>query len=219
MKCWQDLIQQQRTLSYFKQLEQNVAQCRQAGVNVFPDEQDVFNAFELTPFAKVKVVILGQDPYHGLGQAHGLCFSVNKGVKLPPSLVNIYKELSDDIEGFVTPEHGNLSSWATQGVLLLNTVLTVEEGKAHSHAKLGWEQFTDSVLQSLNSVNEPIIFVFWGNHAIKKGKLIDQAKHIVLQGPHPSPLSAYRGFFGCGHFSMINTHLQQLGHQPINWQV
>ncbi len=166
----------------------------------------------------MKVVILGQDPYHGPNQAHGLCFSVLPGVKTPPSLVNMYKELAQDIEGFQIPNHGYLKSWADQGVLLLNTVLTVEQGKAHSHAKTGWETFTDRVIDVLNQHRQGVIFLLWGSHAQKKGQMIDRNKHHVLMAPHPSPLSAHRGFFGCQHFSQTNQILKQLGKTPINWQ-
>ena len=180
---------------------------------------EVFNAFILTPLERVKVVIIGQDPYHGPEQAHGLCFSVKKGIKVPPSLANIYKELASDIDDFNIPQHGNLSSWAKQGVLMLNTVLTVERGVAHSHAKIGWDTFSNNVLQLLNDQPQPIIFVLWGGHAIKKGRMITSKQHIVLSAPHPSPLSAYRGFFGCGHFSAINRKLVAMGEPAIDWQV
>ena len=178
-----------------------------------------FEAFTLTPFEKVKVVILGQDPYHGENQAHGLAFSVQQGVAIPPSLRNIYKELTTDIEGFQTPTHGNLSAWASQGVLMLNTVLTVEAGLAHSHAKLGWETFTDEVLNLLNCEHSDLVFMLWGAHAIKKGQLIDRNRHLVLEAVHPSPLSARRGFFGCQHFSKTNQWLTEKGQSTINWQL
>lgn len=219
MNSWAGLIAQEQTKDYFQALQYKVAAGRAAGERIFPPEAQVLNAFSITPMASVRVVILGQDPYHGYGQAHGLCFSVPKGVKVPPSLVNIYKELAVDIEGFTIPEHGTLKSWAEQGVLLLNTVLTVEEGKAHSHAKWGWERFTDEVLLALNAQAAPIIFVLWGAHAIKKGRVITGRHHHILQGPHPSPLSAYRGFFGCKHFSTINRLLVAQDQQAIDWQV
>tara|TARA_Y100000034_G_scaffold39870_1_gene49160 strand:- start:901 stop:1500 length:600 start_codon:yes stop_codon:yes gene_type:complete len=192
---------------------------RAAGKAIYPPASEVFNALTLTPLDNVKVVILGQDPYHGPGQAHGLCFSVQSGVKTPPSLVNIYKELAQDIEGFHIPEHGNLTAWAEQGVLLLNTVLTVEQGKAHSHAKWGWETFTDAVIKSVNDTQHGVVFLLWGSHAQKKGQNIDTQKHYVLNAPHPSPLSAHRGFLGCRHFSQTNTLLSQQGKTPVNWQV
>ena len=178
---------------------------------------EVFNAFKLTELDSVKVVILGQDPYHGPDQAHGLCFSVLPGVRTPPSLVNIYKEMQRDLPGFVTPNHGFLESWAQQGVLLLNTVLTVQAGMAHSHAHLGWETFTDRVIERINSHCQGVVFLLWGAHAQKKGRFIDRARHHVLTAPHPSPLSAHRGFIGCGHFSEANRLLVQQGMSPIDW--
>jgi uracil-DNA glycosylase len=192
---------------------------RAAGKTIYPPKQDVFSAFNLTKLEKVKVVILGQDPYHGPNQAHGLCFSVLPGVKTPPSLANMYKELATDISEFVIPQHGFLESWAEQGVMLLNTVLTVEQAKAHSHAKIGWEQFTDIVIQQLSDHCDELVFLLWGSHAQKKGLVIDKQKHHVLNAPHPSPLSAYRGFFGCKHFSQTNNLLRQQNKSPINWQV
>lgn len=219
MVNWNSFIKRENEQAYYKQLMGFVESERAQGKLIYPPEADVFSAFKLTPLDKVRVVILGQDPYHGEGQAHGLCFSVLPGVKIPPSLVNIYKELAQDIDGFNIPEHGHLNKWAEQGVLMLNTVLSVEQGKAHSHAKAGWETFTDNVLKLLNQRDEPIIFVLWGAHAIKKGKLISNEQHQILQGPHPSPLSAYRGFFGCQHFSKINQFLQARGEREIDWQV
>lgn len=219
MKDWQSFIEQQQQQSYFKQLQAFVAAERDAGKVIYPPQTQVFSAFDVTPLDKVKVVILGQDPYHGPNQAHGLCFSVQKGQKVPPSLVNIYKELADDINGFNIPSHGNLSQWASQGVLLLNTVLTVEQGQAHSHAKAGWQVFTDQALMLLNQQTRPIIFVLWGAHAIKKGKLITASQHQIVSGPHPSPLSAYRGFFGCKHFSKINQLLNNTQQSAIDWQL
>ena len=219
MNDWLAFIAQEQQQDYLKDTLAYINEQRASGVTVYPPENDVFNAFTSTPFEQVNVVILGQDPYHGANQAHGLCFSVLPEVKIPPSLVNIYKELAQDIEGFEIPTHGYLQSWAEQGVLLLNTVLTVEEGKAHSHKHLGWEQFTDKVIAKLNDQGEKIIFILWGAHAHKKGKNINTDKHFVIKGPHPSPLSAYRGFFGCRHFSKINKILTDLGKAPINWQV
>ncbi|WP_445946714.1 uracil-DNA glycosylase [Shewanella sp.] len=219
MKSWKALIDQEQGKDYFQALNAKIAAERAKGIQVFPPSEEVFEAFKKTPFDKVKVVILGQDPYHGKGQAHGLCFSVSNGIKIPPSLANIYKELAEDIEGFSVPEQGDLRAWAEQGILLLNTVLTVEEGKAHSHAKWGWERFTDEVLIALNERDAPVIFVLWGAHAIKKGKVITAPQHTILQGPHPSPLSAYRGFFGCKHFSAINALLIKQGEKTIDWQV
>ncbi|MCL9775160.1 uracil-DNA glycosylase [Vibrio methylphosphonaticus] len=215
---WRDVIESQHQQAYFKQTLSFVAQERQAGKVIYPAEEDVFNAFDLTELNQVKVVILGQDPYHGEGQAHGLCFSVLPGVKTPPSLVNIYKELAEDISGFQIPAHGYLNSWAQQGVLLLNTVLTVEQGAAHSHAKAGWELFTDHIIETLNQQCEGVVFLLWGAHAQKKGMMIDRQRHHVLTAPHPSPLSARRGFFGCQHFSQTNILLQSMAKPAIDWQ-
>lgn len=219
MKTWSDFIAEQSQQTYLKDTLEYVAQKRTEGVTVFPPEQQVFSAFDATPFEQVKVVILGQDPYHGPDQAHGLCFSVLPGIKPPPSLANMYKELVQDIEGFSIPEHGYLMPWAEQGVLLLNTVLTVEQGQAHSHKHLGWEKFTDRVIDEINQHSEGVVFLLWGAHAQKKGKNIDKTRHRVLHAPHPSPLSAHRGFFGCQHFSKTNTLLTSMGKSPINWQV
>jgi len=219
MKTWSDFIAEQSQQAYLKDTLEYVAQKRGEGVTVFPPEQQVFSAFDATPFEQIKVVILGQDPYHGPDQAHGLCFSVLPGIKPPPSLANMYKELVQDIEDFSIPEHGYLMPWAEQGVLLLNTVLTVEQGQAHSHKHLGWEQFTDKVIDEINQHGEGVVFLLWGAHAQKKGKNIDKTRHHVLHAPHPSPLSAHRGFFGCQHFSKTNALLTSMGKSPINWQV
>lgn len=215
---WHDVIGNEKQQEYFQHTLAFVEAERQAGKVIFPPAHDVFNAFRFTEFDQVKVVILGQDPYHGPNQAHGLCFSVQPGIKTPPSLVNIYKELAQDIPGFTIPAHGYLKSWAEQGVLLLNTVLTVEQGKAHSHAKTGWETFTDRVIDALNQHGDGIVFLLWGSHAQKKGSMIDRQRHHVLTAPHPSPLSAHRGFFGSGHFSKTNQILEQQGLAPIDWQ-
>ncbi len=187
-------------------------------LRVFPPGKDIFNAFAYTPFESVRVVILGQDPYHGQGQAHGLCFSVKQGIKTPPSLQNIFKELHHDL-GVSPPNHGELTHWAQQGVLLLNTVLTVRAHEANSHRNKGWEQFTDQVITLLNEKREGIVFVLWGSAAGRKSSMIDSNKHRILRSPHPSPLSAHRGFFGCRHFSQINAHLSGLGEAPIDWQI
>ncbi|QIL85939.1 uracil-DNA glycosylase [Vibrio sp. HDW18] len=216
---WHDVIGQQKQQEYFQQTLQFVESQRQAGKVIYPPAKDVFNAFRFTEFSDVKVVILGQDPYHGPNQAHGLCFSVLPGIKTPPSLVNIYKELAQDIAGFQIPAHGYLQSWAQQGVLLLNTVLTVEQGMAHSHAKTGWETFTDHVIDVLNQQRSGLVFLLWGSHAQKKGQRIDRQRHHVLMAPHPSPLSAHRGFLGCQHFSQTNQLLQAQGMAPIDWQL
>jgi len=216
---WQNLIKTEQQKPYFCSLMGNVEKQRSDGIKVFPPENDVFNAFSFVDLPEIKVVILGQDPYHGEGQAHGLAFSVLPNVKIPPSLVNIYKELSTDIENFITPQHGCLDSWAKQGVLLLNTVLTVQQANAHSHAKLGWETFTDAVISELNNNNDHCVFILWGAHAKKKGRNIDKDKHLVLSGPHPSPLSSYRGFFGSKPFSQVNQWLIEQGKEVIDWHL
>ena len=214
---WNSMLLAEKEKAYYQSMIAKIEVERSLGKTIFPKEKDIFTAFDFTAFDDVKVVILGQDPYHGSGQAHGLSFSVLPGVKIPPSLRNMYKELADDIDGFVIPEHGYLESWAKQGVLLLNTVLTVEEGKAHSHAKLGWETFTDSIIEQLNKNKENVIFLLWGAHAQKKGANIDDTRHSILKAPHPSPLSAHRGFFGCKHFSQVNELLKSKNVSEINW--
>ena len=216
---WQTLINQEQAKPYFQSLLTNIQQQRAGGLTIFPSENNIFNAFENVDISEVKVVILGQDPYHGEGQAHGLAFSVLPNIKIPPSLANIYKELCTDIDDFVTPNHGFLQPWAKQGVLLLNTVLTVQQANAHSHAKLGWETFTDAVITELNEQNDHCVFILWGAHAQKKGRNINNGKHLVLAGPHPSPLSAYRGFFGSKPFSQTNTWLASKGLSPIDWRL
>ncbi|MFM2480395.1 uracil-DNA glycosylase [Celerinatantimonas sp. YJH-8] len=216
---WTPILGEEKQQPYFQQALAFVAHERASGKAIYPKAEDVFNAFRFTPLEQLKVVILGQDPYHQPGQAHGLCFSVQPGVRVPPSLVNIYKELATDIPGFQIPAHGYLESWARQGILLLNTVLTVEHGKAHSHAQCGWETFTDSVIKKINDHCEHLVFMLWGSHAQKKGLVIDSSRHCVLKAPHPSPLSAHRGFLGCHHFSKANQYLQQVGKQPIDWQL
>lgn len=219
MKTWKDVIGVEKEQPYFKQILAQVQQARAAGKIVYPPQNEIFTAFKLTEFEQVKVVILGQDPYHGPNQAHGLSFSVKPGVPAPPSLVNIYKELSQDIAGFQIPNHGYLVSWAEQGVLMLNTVLTVEQGQAHSHVNFGWETFTDRVIAALNEQRENIVFLLWGSHAQKKGQFIDRQKHCVLTAVHPSPLSAHRGFFGCRHFSQANAYLRSKGLSEIDWKL
>ncbi|MFL0796877.1 MAG: uracil-DNA glycosylase [Cellvibrionaceae bacterium] len=215
---WLAELQDQFDLPYMQQLKQFLKQEKQAGKTIYPPGDQIFNAFDSTPFDKVKVVILGQDPYHGPGQAHGLCFSVQSGVKVPPSLVNIYKELHADI-GMDIPNQGYLQSWADQGVLLLNATLTVEQANAGSHQKKGWEEFTDKAIHALNEKREGLVFMLWGSYAQKKGAFIDKSKHLVLQAPHPSPLSAHRGFLGCKHFSQANHYLHSKGLEPIDWVV
>ncbi len=214
---WHDVLAEEKQQPYFVNTLSTVANERAAGITVYPPQKDVFNAFRFTELGDVKVVILGQDPYHGPGQAHGLAFSVLPGVAVPPSLVNIYKELQSNFPDFVRPNHGYLESWARQGVMLLNTVLTVEAGKAHSHARLGWETFTDKVIALINQHCEGVVFLLWGSHAQKKGSIIDRKRHYVLQAPHPSPLSAHRGFLGCGHFAKANEYLIERGLAPIDW--
>jgi len=213
---WKNRLMPEFDKPYMQGLREFLKKEMAAKKRIFPKGTEFFAALNTTPFENVKVVILGQDPYHGPGQAHGLCFSVKPGVDIPPSLVNIYKELKSDV-GFEPPNHGHLQKWAEQGVLLLNATLSVEAGKAGSHQKKGWEQFTDAVIHHLNSEREGIAFVLWGSYAQKKGEFIDRKKHLVLAGPHPSPLSAHRGFFGCKHFSKINEYLKSRGQQPIDW--
>ena len=215
MTTWNEILADEMQKDYYQELQAFV-QKRRAEVRVFPEEKNVFNALELTPFESVKVVILGQDPYHGFGQAHGLSFSVQKGTPLPPSLKNIYKELQEDIGGEF-PTEGDLSHWAKQGVLLLNTVLTVEEGNANSHKGKGWERLTNRLIESLNELNHPVIFILWGKPAQDKEKLIINPNHVILKAPHPSPLSAYRGFFGSKPVSRVNDILIQQGQTPIRW--
>ncbi|WP_404408706.1 uracil-DNA glycosylase [Pseudidiomarina marina] len=201
---WSDLLGEEKQQPYFLELMQRVQAERDAGKQIYPPSDQVFQAFKLTTLANLKVVILGQDPYHGPGQAHGLCFSVPDGVKHPPSLRNIFKAIQHDYPDYQIPESGNLERWARQGVLLLNTVLTVEQGKAHSHASWGWETFTDKVVEQINRHCEGIVFLLWGAHAQKKGALIDRQRHYVLETVHPSPLSAHRGFITAGHFRRTN---------------
>lgn len=216
---WADFLTQQQAQPYFAQLQARLDAQAAAGQIIYPPQAQRFRAFDLTPFDAVKVVILGQDPYHGAGQAHGLAFSVKPEVAIPPSLRNIYRELASDVPGFVVPQHGFLQHWAAQGVLLLNVVLTVQENQANSHANWGWEHFTDRVVAQLNQHRNGLVFMLWGSYAQKKGAMIDRQRHLVLQAPHPSPLSAHRGFFGCKHFSQANAYLQQQGLGAIDWQV
>ncbi len=216
---WQDVLGPEKQQPYFQKILQQVQAARASGQVIYPPEADVFNAFRLTAFADLKVVIIGQDPYHGPNQAHGLSFSVRPGVAIPPSLRNMYKELALEYPNFQTPNHGCLEAWAQQGVLLLNTVLTVVANEANSHRQLGWDQFTDRVISAISQHASPVVFLLWGSHAIKKQALIDSSKHFVLTAPHPSPLSAHRGFLGCGHFAKANELLQQVGKPAINWQV
>ncbi len=217
-KSWEEKLSTEFKKPYMANLRNFLKQEYSAGKTIYPDKSEYFAAFDSTPYDDVKVVILGQDPYHGPGQAHGLCFSVKPGVKAPPSLVNIYKEIKEDL-GITNPDHGYLASWAEQGVLLLNSVMTVEKGMAASHRNRGWEEFTDSVIAVLNQREKPMVFVLWGSYAQKKGAIVDSKKHLVLKGPHPSPLSAHRGFFGCRHFSKANSFLIKTGQAPIDWEL
>tara|TARA_R100000988_G_C3988694_1_gene161324 strand:+ start:486 stop:1184 length:699 start_codon:yes stop_codon:yes gene_type:complete len=203
---------------YMQSLRQFLLQEKQQGQQIFPPGNQIFNALNTTPFDKVRVVILGQDPYHGPGQAHGLCFSVQQDVAVPPSLQNIYKELHADL-GLPVPSHGNLMQWAEQGVLLLNAVLTVRAGQANSHQGKGWEHFTDRIVELLNERREHLVFMLWGSYAQRKGAMIDRRRHLVLSSPHPSPLSAHRGFLGNRHFSKTNQYLQQQQLASIDWQI
>lgn len=215
---WQPLLAGEFEKPYMQELKQFLHRRKQAHINIFPHSKNWFHALEATPLARVKVVILGQDPYHKQGQAHGLSFSVKPGVRIPPSLQNIYKELQQDVD-FKPVSHGYLDSWAQQGVLLLNAVLTVEEGNANAHQGRGWEQFTDRIIELVNEQCEHVVFLLWGSYAQKKGAAIDRNKHLVLTSPHPSPLSAHRGFFGNHHFSTANHYLLEHGREPINWQL
>jgi uracil-DNA glycosylase len=215
---WKARLLPEFSRPYMRDLREFLKKEVQARKIIYPRGGEYFAALDHTPFDKVKVVILGQDPYHGVNQAHGLCFSVRPRVEIPPSLQNIFIELKDDL-GIEPPDHGHLVHWAEQGVLLLNATLTVEAGKAGSHQDKGWEKFTDAVIDVLNREREGLVFVLWGSYAQKKGAFIDARKHLVLKGPHPSPLSAHRGFFGCRHFSKINSYLQARGKAPIDWRL
>lgn len=213
---WKARLEDEFDKPYMAELRSFLLERKRAGAVVYPPGGLIFNALDSTPFERVKVVILGQDPYHGPGQAHGLCFSVRDGVPPPPSLLNIYRELEDDL-GCRPPAGGNLQAWAEQGVLLLNAVLTVERGRAGSHQGKGWERFTDRVVAELDRGREGLVFLLWGSYAIRKGAMIDRDRHLVLTAPHPSPLSAHRGFFGCRHFSRANDWLAARGAEPVRW--
>ena len=216
---WLAILNQEFEKDYMKTLKSFLQEEKVKGHQIFPKENDIFNALNTTPFNEVKVVILGQDPYHGVDQAHGLSFSVQKGVTIPPSLKNIYKELCTDIEGFTTPTHGNLTQWAQQGVLLLNATLTVRASEPGSHQKKGWEFFTDEIIKALSEKRENIVFLLWGKYAQQKASLIDQHKHHVLIAPHPSPFSVHTGFYGSKHFSKTNEILLAHNLKPINWLI
>lgn len=215
-ESWKAPLLPEFEADYMARLEAFLLGEKAAGKQIFPNSEEWFRALELTPLEKVRVVILGQDPYHGPGQAHGLCFSVQPGVRPPPSLVNIYKELQTDL-GISRPHHGFLEHWSTQGVLLLNSVLTVEMTKAASHRGKGWEKFTDAVIRLVNAKTDPVVFMLWGNYAQKKADFVDSARHLVLKAAHPSPLSAHNGFLGCRHFSQCNAFLESKGLPPIDW--
>ena len=214
---WNEVLKDEFNAEYYQVLR-GFLKYEYSAETIYPSMYDIFNAFKATPYSEVKVVILGQDPYHQPSQAHGMCFSVKKGVRLPPSLRNIYREISRDL-GIEMGEDGYLMPWAKQGVLLLNTVLTVRRGQPMSHEGYGWERFTDAVLKKLNKRKKPVIFLLWGAPARKKAKLITDRRHVILEAAHPSPLSAHYGFFGCGHFSKVNEILQSWGEKPIDWQI
>ncbi len=215
---WKDVLKPEFAKPYFQQIALHIKTERSQGKIIYPPGSLIFNAFNTTPFDKVKVVILGQDPYHGPGQAHGLCFSVQYGVPPPPSLVNIFKELHDDT-GVPIPGHGNLTHWAEQGVFLLNASLTVRAGEPMSHSKIGWAIFTDEVIGKISAGKEHVVFMLWGKFAQEKKSLIDESKHLILRAAHPSPLSAHAGFFGCRHFSKANHYLMSKGIDPLDWKL
>ena len=215
-QSWKEILKEEFEKDYFKRLTTFVRDEYQGSTPIYPPAKLIFNAFDHCPFDKVKVVILGQDPYHGAGQANGLCFSVNKGIQFPPSLMNIFKEIANDT-GSPIPQDGDLTRWSDQGVLLLNATLTVRASQAGSHQKRGWEEFTDAAIRELASRRNGIVFILWGSYAQKKGAFIDRSRHLVLSSPHPSPLSAYQGFFGNHHFSTANEYLKEQGKSEIIW--
>lgn len=217
-ESWKFALEGEFSEAYMADLKRFLVAEKQAGKRIFPKGSEYFRALDLTPLDEVKVVILGQDPYHGFGQAHGLCFSVQPGVRTPPSLVNIYKEMQADL-GIPPAKHGFLESWAEQGVLLLNSVLTVEEGQAAAHQGKGWEKFTDAVIRTVNDECDGIVFILWGSYAQKKAAFVDQERHLVLKSAHPSPLSAHNGFLGSRPFSKANEYLQSIGKDPVDWQL
>jgi uracil-DNA glycosylase len=215
---WKSALSTEFEQPYMQRLKNFLIERKQMGKRIFPKGSEYFKALDLAPLKDVKVVILGQDPYHGAGQAHGLCFSVQPGIRIPPSLVNIYKELQADL-GITPARHGFLEHWARQGVLLLNSVLTVEEAQAASHQGKGWETFTDAVIRKVNDECDAVVFILWGAYAQRKAAFVDTSRHLVLKSPHPSPLSAHNGFFGCHHFSKANAFLEEHGRAPIDWQL
>jgi len=216
---WQEILSEEKQKPYFQQIHSFLESERSQGKTIFPAQDDIFNAFNLTSFDNLKVVILGQDPYHNHNQAHGLAFSVQENVDIPPSLRNIYKELEQSINAFMIPNHGSLESWAKQGIFLLNTTLTVEAHIANSHSKIGWEIFTDTIIKTISNNKKNVAFILWGAHARKKAKLIDKSKHLILESAHPSPLSSYRGFFGCNHFNLCNQYLVEKNIKIIDWNI
>jgi uracil-DNA glycosylase len=216
-KNWLDVIGGELDQPYMKKLKQFLRQEKADGRIIYPKGAEVFNALNTTAFDNVRVVIIGQDPYHGEGQAHGLCFSVREGIAIPRSLINIYKEIEAEY-GAKMPDHGDLTGWAEQGVLLLNATLTVRQSNAGSHRNKGWEKFTDAIIRAVNERRDPVVFLLWGSYAQKKRALIDPEKHLVLEAPHPSPYSAHRGFLGCGHFKKANDYLIKQGLKPVEWQ-
>jgi len=215
---WKRRLAPEFSEPYMRELRAFLLERKRAGATVYPPGQQIFNALDSTPFDAVRVVVLGQDPYHGPRQAHGLCFSVQPGITPPPSLVNIFKEIESDL-GHAPPDHGCLQAWAQRGVLLLNAVLTVERGQAGAHQGKGWERFTDQIVRLLNAERDGLVFLLWGGYALKKGRVIDRERHCVLTAPHPSPLSAHRGFFGCRHFSRANAYLEGRGEAPMDWSL
>lgn len=217
-QSWYYQLKQEFERDYFLKIKDFLKAEKEKGAIIYPKATEIFNAFALTPFPEVKVVILGQDPYHNPNQAHGLCFSVNDGIAPPPSLVNIYKEIKSDL-GIDIPISGNLSHWAKQGVLLLNASLTVEANKPMSHAKIGWHIFTDAIIKKISEQKEQVVFLLWGKFAQSKSSLIDEQKHLILKAAHPSPLSAYNGFYGCRHFSKTNEYLRSKSKKPIDWRL
>jgi len=217
-ESWKTVLAGEKDQPYFESILTFLKKEKAAGKIIYPKQTDVFNALKYTPFDDVRVVIIGQDPYHGPNQAHGLCFSVQNSIPIPPSLKNIFQEIEEDL-GIPTPSHGCLTKWAKQGILLLNATLTVESGKPQSHANIGWNIFTDQVIKVLNEQKEGLIFLLWGSQAQRKAEFVDRKKHYVLEAPHPSPLSAHRGFLGCGHFSKTNQLLKTMGQKEIDWRL
>lgn len=218
-KNWQDFFKEESCKSYYSEILKYLKERALQGAEIYPPQKEIFSAYEDIDPQNIKVVIIGQDPYHGESQAHGLAFSVNKGIKIPPSLRNMYKELEESVDGFEIPDHGYLKDWSNQGVFLLNNVLTVEKSSPDCHKKIGWEKFTNETIKYINKHCENVVFVLWGGNAKKKEKMIDKEKHCVLMSAHPSPLSSYRGFFGCNHFNLINDYLISKNKEKIDWNL